>query len=115
MSSNVLSPSKKYSTCSCNYDRSQGSMESDDMLWLIKRLYTMMVGSGFNEYIISDDDTTMKKYPTHPEKRSTGKVNIGGRLPKEIPVPKWFADPTHRARCVAKKFFNYNKASNKMA
>ena len=84
------------------------------MLWLMKRLYTKMEGCVFYEYIVSDDDTTMKKYLTHPEKRPTGKVNIGGRLPKEIPVPKWFADPTHRAKCVAGKFFKYNKASNKM-
>ena len=68
----------------------------------------------FYEYTVSNDDMTTKKYLTHPEKKSTGKMNIGRRLPKEIPIPKWFADPTHRAKCVAGKFFNYNKASNKM-
>ena len=56
----------------------------------------------------------MKKYLTHPAKRPTGVVNIGGRLPKEIPVPKWFADPTHRAKCVAGKFFQYNKTEKNM-
>ena len=50
------------------------------MLWLIKRLHTMMAGSIFYEYIVSDDDTTMKNYLTHPDKRPTGAVNIGGRL-----------------------------------
>ena len=89
-------------------------MESDGILWLMKRLYTMMAGSVFYEYIVSDDDTTMKKYLAHIEKRPTSKVNIGGRLPKEIRVPKWFTEPTHRAKCVAGKFFNYNKASNKI-
>ena len=74
----------------------------------------MMEGSIFYEYIVSDDDTTMKKYLTHPDKRPTGAVNIGGRLPKEIPVPKWFADPTHRAKCVAGKFFKYNATNSKM-
>ena len=62
----------------------------------------------FSEYTVSDYDMTMKKYLTHPEKRPTGKVNIDGRLPKEIPAPKWFAGPTHRAKYVAGEIFNYN-------
>ena len=75
----------------------------------------MMSRCVYYEYIVSDDDTTMKKYLTHPEKRPRGEVNIGGRLPKEIPVPKWFADPTHCAKCVAGKFFNYNKKNKNMS
>ena len=46
MSTNLLEPSKDHS-CPCNYDGSPGSMESDGMLWLIKRLYTMMEGKTF--------------------------------------------------------------------
>ena len=114
MSTNVLEPSEGHPSCPCNYDGSPGSMESDGMLWLIKRLHTMMSGCVFYEYIVSDDDTTMKKYLTHPDKRPKGAVNIGGRLPKEIPEPCWFADPTHRAKCVAGKFFKYNKSNSKM-
>ena len=52
----------------------------------------------FYEYIFCNDDTTMEKYLTHPEKRSTGKVNIGGRLSKNIPVPTWFAEPKYRSK-----------------
>ena len=115
MATNVLEPSTNHPACPCNYDGSPGSMESDGMLWLMKRLHTMTAGSVFYEYIVSDDDTTMKKYLTHPAKRPTGVVNIGGRLPKEIPVPKWFADPTHRAKCVAGKFFQYNKSEKNMS
>ena len=115
MATNVLEPSTNHPACPCNYDGSPGSMESDGMLWLMKRLHTMAAGSVFYEYIVSDDDTTMKKYLTHPAKRPTGVVNIGGRLPKEIPVPKWFADPTHRAKCVAGKFFQYNKTEKNMS
>ena len=115
MATNVLKPSNKHDTCPCNFDGSPGSMESDGMLWMMKRLHTMMSGCVYYEYIVSDDDTTMKKYLTHPEKRPRGEVNIGGRLPKEIPVPKWFADPTHRAKCVAGKFFNYNKVNKNMS
>ena len=44
MSSNVLTPSKEHPTCPCNYDESPGSMESDGMGWLMKRLYTMTEG-----------------------------------------------------------------------
>ena len=115
MATNVLEPSINHDCCPCNYDGSPGSMESDGMLLLMKRLHTMMSGSVYYEYIVSDDDTTMKKYLTHPAKRPRGEVNIGGRLPREIPAPKWFADPTHRAKCVAGKFFNYNKTEKKMS
>ena len=115
MSTNVLEPSTEHQNCPCNYDGSPGSMESNGMLWLMKRLYKMMSGSVYYEFIVSDDDTTMKKYLTHPEKRPRGEKNIGGRLPKEIPVPTWFADPTHRAKCVAGKFFNYNKSEKNMS
>ena len=59
--------------------------------------------SCFDEYIVSDDNMTMKQYLTYPEKR---RVSIGGRLPKEIRAPKWFADPTHRTEYVAGMFFN---------
>ena len=53
-------------------------MESDGVLWLMKRMYTKMLGTVFYEYIVSDDDTTMKKYLTHPNKGPSGAVNIGG-------------------------------------
>ena len=90
-------------------------MESDGMLWLMKQLHTMMSRCVYYKYIVSDDDTTMKKYLTRLDKRPRGEVNIGGRLLKEIPVPKWFADPTHRAKCIAGKFFKYNKTNKYMS
>ena len=58
------------------------------MLRLMKILYIMMADYVSYEYIVSDDDTNMNKYLNHPEKRPTGNVNVGGRLPKGIPVPK---------------------------
>ena len=115
MATIFLEPSNKHDNCPCNCDGSPGSMESDGMLWLMKRLHTMISGCVYYEYIVSDDDTTMKNYLTHPDKRPRGEVNIGGHLPKEIPVPKWFADPTHRAKCVAGKFFKYNKTNKNMS
>ena len=47
MATNVLEPSTKHPACPCNYDGSPGSMESDGMLWLMKRLHTMTSGSVF--------------------------------------------------------------------
>ena len=29
--------------------------------------------------------------------------------PPHIPEPKWFADPTHRAKCIAGSFFEMTK------
>ena len=68
----------------------------------------------FIEYIVSDDDSTMRKYLTHPDKKPAGRKNIGGCLPKEIPVSEWYADPTHRAKCVAGAFFKLVKSIKKM-
>ena len=73
-----------------------------------------MKGKNYYEYIVSDDDKKMKKYLTHPEKQPAGKKNIGGRLPIEIPVPKWFADPTHGAKYVAGALFDVEKSHKRM-
>ena len=59
--------------------------------------------------IVSDNNTTVKKYLKYLEKRPRDEVTIGGRLPKEIPISKWFIDPGYCIKCVAGKFFNYNK------
>lgn len=51
---------------------------------------------------------------TCPQTRPTGIKNIGGRLSKNIPEPKWFADPTYKDKCVAGAFFDLVKANKKM-
>lgn len=61
------------------------------------------------EYIITDDDTKIKKYISHPKYKPNGRKNIGGSLPVDIPEPNWYADPTHRAKCVAGSFFDLCK------
>ena len=53
----------------------------------------------------------MKKYITHPHYKPRGWKNHGGSLPLDIPVPQWFADPTHRAKCVAGSFFEMTKGA----
>ena len=58
------------------------------MLWLINIMATIMAGSIFYEYIISDDDTAMKEYSSHQGNIPTGAVTIGRHPSNEIPVPK---------------------------
>ena len=55
---------------------------------MTKRLHTFMGGCLYHAYIVSDDDTGMRNYLSHPVKRAIYKNNIGGYLPKEIPVPE---------------------------
>ena len=95
--------------CTRNYDGSSGAMESDGLLLLMKQLKERYNGDIWLEYVITDDDTKMKKYISHPKYRPRGKTNIGGSLPLDIPEPKWYADPTHRAKCVAGSFFELCK------
>lgn len=113
MSTNMVD-NTSHTNCPCNYSGSSGAMESDGMLFLIKRLQSVINGKVFDEFIVSDDDNKMKKYLTHPVTRHTGKKNIDGKLPTEIHVSKWFADPTHRVKCVAGVFFYLGKVHKKM-
>ena len=93
--------------CTQNYDGSSGAMESDGILLLMKQLQKRYNGNIWLEYVITDDDTKMKKYFNHPAYRPRGKKNIGGSLPADIPEPRWYADPTHRAKCVTGSFLIY--------
>ena len=83
----MVIPSSLHEDYPCNYDGFPGSMESSGMLWIMKRLHTKMGGCVYFEYIVSDDDSTMRKYLAHPDKKPAGRKNIGRYLPKEIPVP----------------------------
>ena len=51
----------------------------------------------------------MKKIITRSAYKPRGWKNHGGPLPRNIPEPKWFTDPTHRAKCVAGDFFEMTK------
>ena len=61
--------------------------------------------------MVTDNDIKMKKYITHAEYKERGWKNHGRSLPNDIPAPKWFADPTHRAKCVAGAFFEMTKGA----
>ncbi len=92
-----------------SYDGSSGGMESEGLLLLTKKLRDKTNGEIYLDYVITDEDTKMKKYISHPEYKARGWKNRGGSLPLDIPVPNWFADPTHRAKCVAGAFFEMTK------
>ena len=68
----------------------------------------------YYEYIVSDDDTSMRKHLNDHMKRPTCKKNIGGYLFEEIPVPTWFSDPAHRTKCVVGAFFELVKSIKSM-
>ena len=55
MSTNMIVNDAKHN-CPCNYSGSSGAMESDGMLFLMKRLHTIMEGAIYYEYIVSHDD-----------------------------------------------------------
>ena len=65
------------------------------MIWMMKRLHTLICGYVYYKYIISDDDITIRKHLTHHKIRPTENKYIGGYLPKDIPVLQWFTDPNH--------------------
>ena len=50
---------------------------------------------------------------TYPAYAPAGWVNHGGCLPSYLIEPSWFADPTHRAKCVAGVFFEMTKVGPK--
>jgi hypothetical protein len=95
--------------CVLNYLGSSGGMESDGLMMLFKKLHKDRNGKLHYDTVVTDDDTKLKQYLSHPWYRPNGKKNHGGELPLEIPQPKWFADPTHRAKCVAGVFFDIIK------
>ena len=84
-------------------------MESDGLLLILEELHKKYEGIIYIDYVVSDDDTKMRTYLQHPKYLPTGKKNIGGSLPSHLYVPKWYADPTHRAKCVAGAFFEMTK------
>ena len=91
--------------CVRNYDGSSGAMESDGLLLILIELYKKYGDNIYIETVVTDDDTKIKKYLTYPRYKRRGWKNHGGCLPLHITEPKWFADPTHRAKCVAGVFF----------
>ena len=63
--------------------------------------------SSIIDVIVSDNDRTMRDVLKHPSKGARDKVlkSYKGKLDKEIPDPSLLADPSHRAKIVAKHIF----------
>ena len=59
------------------------------------------------DVIVSTYDSTMRAVLKHPYKVARGKVlkTLKGNLHTEIPEPSFLADPSHRAKVVAKHIF----------
>ena len=109
LSTGVINIKRMDHQCTRNYDGSSGAMESDGLLLMMLELEAKYEGQIYLDYVVTDDDTKMKKFISHFKTRPRGKVNIGGCLPSTIPEPNWYADPTHRAKCVAGAFFELTK------
>ena len=62
-------------------------MESDGLMYIMTKLYAKSKGKTYLDTIVTDDDTKMKKYITHPKYNPWGLKNIGGSLPDHIPEP----------------------------
>ena len=69
-------------------------MEPDSCLEIVTNIHNNSQGDIYVKSITTDDDTTMKAVL---QNEGNGK----GRLPQNIPSPYFFADPSHRCKCVA--------------
>ena len=90
----MINTSAQDHPCVQNYDGSSGGMESEGLLLLMKQLQDKANGEIYLDYVITDDDTKMKKIISHPEYKDRGWKNHDGSLPLDTPAPNWFADPT---------------------
>ena len=100
----VIDASQMDHLCTHNYDGTSVAMDLDGLLLMMIKIEAKYEGHVFLDFVVMDDGTKMKKI-SHAKYRPNGKNNIGGCLPLSIPKPNWYADPTHRAKCVAGAFF----------
>ena len=103
--------------CPGQYEGSSKGMEADSALVLTKDAWDNRKFCVKN--IVADDDSTMRAVLSHsyralrqadvnfewPLTESGNKKRDTGRLPLSIPEPNWLADPTHRQKVFASKFF----------
>ena len=61
-----------------------------------------------NDFIFSNDGSTMGAVLKHPSEGARGRVleSSKGKLDEEIPEPSLLADPSHRVKVVAKHIFS---------
>ena len=79
MDTSMVMPSSLHEDFTFSYNGSPGSMKSSEMMRIMNRCHTVMGECVYYIHICSDNETSMRKYLTHPETRPTGKnilVNI---------------------------------------
>ena len=92
--------SKENNTCVKNYDGSSKGMEAFCCRTMLEEFYFKNKGFCYIKAIVSDDDSTMRAHCQHKSNS-----NKKGCLDESVPIPEWYADPTHRCKVVAKQFF----------
>ena len=118
----MLVYSKKCNTCNnirkynlpddeehdCPYNYRSGSskaMEASAALDMVVSMWSDSKDTIGVEYIVSDDDSTMRAHCHHAAN------HINGCLPDHIPEPSFLADPSHRIKVMCKEVFKLALAS----
>ena len=102
--------------CPRNYEGSSKGMEATAALRLVKNQYEK--NGLIVEYVVADDDSSMRATLRHSfrEKQAVDpawewprilgkRCRDVGKLPLDIPEPKFLADPTHRTKVAHKQIF----------
>ena len=101
MDNNMVIPSSLHEKNLRNCDGPPGSMKNVGIMWMMKRLHTFIGGHVYYEYVVSDNDSSMRNRLTRPETRPTGKKDVAGYLTTDVYISKLFTDPSHRIKSVA--------------
>ena len=96
--------------CVKNYDGSSKGMEAHACRIMLEKFYNNNKGVCYIGALVSDDDSSMKAHCQHKSN-----INKKGCLNEHVPVPKWYADPTHRCKVVAKQFFQLATAAKSVS
>ena len=87
----------EHEDCVRNYRTgSSKAMEASAAPDMINQLHAKGIGV---EFIVSDDDSTMRAHLTH-----LGVVK-NGKLPLDVPQPMFLCDPSHRIKVMVKELF----------
>ena len=72
-------------------------MEAGVALEMVTNLWSDYNGRLFIEYLVSDDDSSMMSHLRN--------VKNDGKLPNDIPVPKFLADLSHRIKTICSPIY----------
>ena len=104
LKANYLNIPTKEHGCRINYEGSSGGMEAQVALELCVSLHDDSDYNIFVEYIVSDDDSTMRAHLQYDGK---------GKLPIHIPIPIFLADPSHRVKVMSSPIFKLAQGETK--